>query len=291
MEQLLLHPTSAHQLKALQQSLPHAILISGADGVGKDTIAQQFVLQVFGSKAGVNNAGLLHITQESSPEIVGIGIGDVRTIRDFLNRKTTGTAQIRRIVLIASAHTMTSEAQNALLKTLEEPPADTMVILTANDPTALKQTIRSRTQQLLVMPVNQFEAEAYFTKAGYKTDAVQTAYYMSEGRVGLLKALLEDAKEHPLVGAIAEAKDILKMTSYERLLLVDGLSKDKEHLTLVLQGLERVVMSGLRQSADKNNAPAVKRFYHVSKHIQEAQEALSKSGNAKLVLTDLLLNV
>ena len=286
-EQLLLHSITARQLKGLQDSLPHAILISGADGVGKDIIARQFVLQIFGAKTGTNNAGLLHI----SPENNGVGIEEVRKIRDFLNRKTSGTATIRRVVLITCADTMTSEAQNALLKTLEEPPLDTIVILTANDPTALKQTIRSRSQQLCVMPVNQFDAETYFGKSGYAKSPVQKAYYMSEGRVGLLKAILEGAKDHPLVGAIAKAKEVLNMSQYDRLLIVDELAKDKERLALLLLGLERVIASGLHQAADKNNAVTAKKFYHISKQVQEAKTSISKNGNTKLVLTDLFLNL
>ncbi len=286
MEDLLLHPTTAHQLKALMQTLPHAVLISGATGAGKQAIAQQFVHEVFGSKSQ-NSPYLLSI----DPNPTSIGVEEVRKIKDFLNRKTTGSATIRRIVLISEAQTMTTEAQNALLKTLEEPPADTMVILTASDPTALKQTIRSRSQQLLVLPVSQEAAEDYFKTTGYTSKDIQTAYYMSDGRVGLLKALLEGAGDHELATAILEAKDLLKMPAYERLVQVDSLSKDRERLALIMQGLERVVSSGLRQAADKKSEPAVRKFYHVSKSIQEAQEAISKSGNAKLVLTDLFLQM
>lgn len=286
MEDLLLHPTTAHQLKALLQAQPHAILISGSTGTGKHAIAQQFVAQILGPET-INNPYILHI----SPETNGVSIEEIRKIRNFLNRKTSGKAKIRRIVLVTDSHTMTSEAQNALLKTLEEPPADTMVILTASDPTALKQTIRSRSQQLLVLPVSQESAEAYFKTAGYQNQDIQTAYYMSDGRVGLLKALLEGAGDHELVGAIAQAKELLKMPVYERLVQVDGLSKEKDHVALLMQGLERVVLSGLRQSADKKSEAAVKKFYHLSKSIQRAQEALGKNGNAKLVLTDLFLNM
>lgn len=285
MEDLLLHPTTAHQLKALLQALPHAILISGPAGTGKKMIAQQFVTEIFGTKA--NNPYLLRI----SPESFSIGVEEIRKLRDFLNRKTTGNGNIRRMILITDADTMTTEAQNAMLKTLEEPPADTMVILTASDLSALKQTIRSRSQLLLVMPVSQEAAEEHFKTAGYQQHAIQTAYYMSDGRVGLLGALLEGAEDHELVTAIAEAKELLKMPAYERLVQLDSLSKDKERLVLVMQGLERVVLSGLRQAADKKSEAAVRKFYHLSKSIQQTREAISKSGNAKLVLTDLFLNM
>ncbi len=287
MNNLLLHPTTEHQLTALLQSLPHAILISGGAGTGKQTISRIFASEVFGSKVTVNNPYFLHI----SPENSGVGIEEVRKIRDFLGRKTTGSSNIRRIVLVSDAHTMTSEAQNALLKTLEEPPADTVVILTANDPTALKQTIRSRAQQLLVLPISQVSAEAYFENSGYPKQAIQAAYFMSDGRVGLLKAILEGSEDHELVIAIAEAKELLKMGVYQRLLKIDLLTKEKERLSLVLQGLERVVISGLRQAAYKKNETAVRKFYKLGQMVQAAQDALGKNANAKIVLTDLFLNM
>lgn len=287
MNQLLLHPTTAHQFKALLEAQPHAILISGGAGTGKRTIAEQFVTEILGAAAPTNNPHLLVI----SPQANSIGVEDIRKIKSFLHRKTAGTATIRRVIVIDSAHTMTSEAQNALLKTLEEPPADTMVILTVHDPTALKQTIRSRSQQLLVLPVSQRAAEEYFKATGHPLKAIQTAYYMSDGRAGLLKALLEGADEHELVAAITEAKNVLKMPTYERLLKIDELSKQKDQLHLLLQGVERVVLSGLRLAADKNNAAVVKKFYELSKCTQQAQEALSKNGNTKAILTDLFLRM
>ncbi len=287
MNNLLLHPTTEHQLQALLQSRPHALLIFGPPGTGKGALADQFVERTLGAKSPVNNPYFLEI----SPAPASIGIESVRAIRDFLRRKTTGKTELRRIILLKEAQTMTEEAQNALLKTLEEPPADTMVILTASDPTALKATIRSRSQQLLVLPVSQEAAETYFKAAGYQQQAIQTAYYMSEGRVGLLKALLDGASDHELVRAIVQAKELLKTSSYDRLLQVDKLSKEKQQLAWLLQGLERVVTSGLGQAADKNKPDAVRKFYVLSKQIQQTQEALAKNANTKIVLTELFMNI
>ncbi len=287
MADLLLHPTTKHQLTTLLQSPPHAVLISGGAGVGKEAVADLLARQILSATAIANNPSVLHI----KPEEQSIGIESVRAIGNFLKRKTTGVNNIRRIVLITEAHRMSTEAQNALLKTLEEPPADTMIVLTADDPTALKPTVRSRSQHVLVLPVSLDQAEVFFKSGGHSQAAIQTAYYMSEGRAGLLAAMLEGSEEHELVAAIDQSKNLLQMTTYERLLQVETLSKQKLELVVLLQGLERVVLSGLRRAADKNNELAVKKFYRLSKQIQKAQEALARNGNAKIVLTDLFLNL
>ena len=283
---MLIHPVTARQLNALVSSKPQAILISGSAGSGKQTIAKKLSSDVLGRTLGENDPYFLNIFPEKS----SIGIESIRNIRSYLSRKSTGKAVIRRIILISDAHTMTTEAQNALLKTLEEPPTDTMVILTTDDLTALKLTIRSRSHQLQVLPIDEISALEYFKLKGSE-HAIRTAYYMSDGRIGLLSSLLEQASGHELVVAINDAKSLIQMSSYEKLLRVEALSKQKDQATLLLSGLERVVQSGLRQAANKNDETAVKKFYHLSKLVYSAQDLFSKSVNAKIVLTDLFINM
>ncbi len=282
----LLHPTTRHQLVALQQSLPHAILIHGNAGIGKKAIAEEFIANVVGD-VNENNPNILRII----PDGGSIGIEQVRSIRDYLKRKTSGKEAIRRVIFISNSHFLTTEAQNALLKTLEEPPKDTIVILTADDPTKLKQTIRSRTQQLIVLPVALQEVQEFYSLQGYKQPDILAAYYMSDGRAGLINAILNDSEEHELVRAISNAKQLLKQSSYERLTQIDAFIKDKENLATKLIGLERVVASGLRQAADKNNVGAVRKFYKISRLIERTKIALAANGNSKLMLTELFINL
>jgi DNA polymerase III subunit delta' len=70
-------------------------------------------------------------------------------IREVLERIQTGTHQGgRRVILLSPAEAMNSATANALLKTLEEPPADTVLLLVSNEPDRLLPTIRSRCQDL-----------------------------------------------------------------------------------------------------------------------------------------------
>ncbi len=286
MNNLLIHPTTNHQMETLIQAEPHSILIYGSEGSGKQAIAQVIALNVLDIQS-VANPRILYIKRDDT----SIGIDQVRTIREFLKRKTTGEKSIRRMIVIIDSHLMTDEAQNAILKTLEEPPKDTMILLTADDPTKLKHTIRSRTQQLIVLPVSKADAKTYFTNKKYKQQDIDSAFYMSDGRAGLMSSILNESDTHKLVIAIANAKQLLNQSKYERLLKIDTMIKDKINLKRDLVGLETIVSSGIRLAADKNNVELVRKFYSISKSIEKTKQELHENGNPKLLLTKLFLNI
>lgn len=285
MKDLLLHPTTRYHLEALLQSPPQGLLIVGQAGSGKQTVAETYISNILGVQSLSQHPYFLNIASSGN----SIGIDDIRQIRGFLNKKTTGTSPLRRAILIINAHDMTVEAQNALLKTLEEPPADTVVVLTTNDLTGLKPTIRSRLQSLHLMPSDQASALHYFEHKGLSGDAIQKAFFMSGGRVGLLSALLDNTLDHNLAKAINDAKEIIHMKAYERLLLVDSLSKQKEQTLQLLMGLERVAISGMRQAADKHNENLTRSFYTLSACVVAAKNMLDKNVNTKSVLSHLFM--
>lgn len=77
-----------------------------------------------------------------SPE-KSIGIEEIRVIQHFLSRKSLGN---HNTVIIENAHLLTLPAQHALLKTLEEPPANSLIYLVTTQPDSLLPTILSRCQ-------------------------------------------------------------------------------------------------------------------------------------------------
>ena len=285
MADMILHPATRVQWQAILKSLPHAILLTGDKGTGKKTLARHTASEILKCKRLDNYPYYLELL----PEKQTISIESIRGLRNFLGRKTTGSGAIRRVVLIGDAQAMTMEAQNALLKNLEEPPTDTIIIMTCSGINLLKPTIASRAQQITVKPIS--KAYALETISTYSAPAVTSAYYMSGGRVGLFMALLEQNTEHPLVAAIAQAKAMLKLTSYERLALVDGLSKQKQEVDLLLNGLLCVISSGLAQAAAKNNHMLTKKFRKLTRDILVASDNLSKTANTKLLLTHLFLQI
>ncbi|MEJ2453592.1 MAG: DNA polymerase III subunit delta' [Candidatus Thiodiazotropha sp.] len=174
-------PWQQGQWDRLQQArqqgrLPHALLFSGPRGVGKQRFALAFVQSVLchdsdaeGRPCGVcRHCHLLH--SGSHPDFQWVG-PDAESksgeIKIEAIRALTGGAALtaqsggHKVVMIEPAHRMNTAAANSLLKTLEEPTRDTLIILLTDQPARLLPTIRSRCQQVLFQAPTQADSLAW----------------------------------------------------------------------------------------------------------------------------------
>ncbi|MBC7287340.1 MAG: hypothetical protein H5T86_04695 [Armatimonadetes bacterium] len=114
-------------------------------------------------------------------------------IAQVITRASLGPSRGRRkVLIIARAETMNPEAGSRLLKTLEEPPGDTTLILTTSNPSALLPTLVSRCQRLTFHPVPVDELIAGLREKAPQADEtlIETAARLSSGRVGWALALV-----------------------------------------------------------------------------------------------------
>jgi DNA polymerase-3 subunit delta' len=287
MDELLIHPMTAGYLERLAKQPPHALILQGVVGIGKGTLARAYAGLLLGKKS-LANYPYFRVYQ---PGTTSLGIEQVRDVQKFLQLKTAGSAKIRRVVVLLDAQTMTVEAQNALLKVLEEPPSDTVIILTVSGELAMRPTIYSRSQMVEIKVPDLEAAEVYFKSKGFSEALIRRNYLLSGGATGLLAALLQQDTEHPLVAAIEQAKQLLQAKSFERLIMVDGLAKQKEALPQLLFACKRVAQAGLQQAAAKDQAAQTKHWYNSLQAVLSAEDALAKSANTKLLLDNLMLSL
>jgi len=145
------------------ERMPHALLLHGPDGVGKQLFAAVLAAGMFctGRRSGLTPCGVC-------PECALCRAGshpDLHWLRRPEDKKTIGVDAVReaceqlgmtslrsgyRVAIISPAHAMTTSAQNALLKTLEEPAARTLLVLVTSRPAILAATLRSRCQRIEV---------------------------------------------------------------------------------------------------------------------------------------------
>ncbi|HEY4161008.1 MAG TPA: DNA polymerase III subunit gamma/tau [Candidatus Saccharimonadales bacterium] len=141
------HVTKTLENAISQGKISHAYLFSGPRGVGKTSIARILAHEING----------LPYDDEAHLDIIEIDAASNRRIdeiRDLRERVNTAPASAKyKVYIIDEVHMLTKEAFNALLKTLEEPPAHVVFILATTEAHKLPETILSRTQHYTLRPV------------------------------------------------------------------------------------------------------------------------------------------
>jgi DNA polymerase-3 subunit delta' len=181
--------------------LAHALLFAGADGIGKRSVALAFAAwvhcaEVDGTTASSDACGACascrQIAAGSHPDVQlvsvasgkkEIGVDRIRELKRFMQlRPMLG---MTKVAIIDEAPLLTVAAQNALLKTLEEPPDHSLLILVASNPDALLPTVRSRCQRLRFTPLPvELVARIVASAAGIDTAAARELAVLAEGSPG-----------------------------------------------------------------------------------------------------------
>lgn len=170
------HESQWQQFSRLQQQqqLPHALLLSGQKGIGKQqftrAMAQRLLCEqpmafacghckschLFSAESGVHPDLLVIGPEDKSTQIK---IDQVRRILDFDSKTAQITA--RKVVIIGPAESMNLNAANALLKCLEEPSGDSILLLTTHSHHRVLPTIFSRCRHSILQGADRHQADAF----------------------------------------------------------------------------------------------------------------------------------
>ena len=283
MEDLLWHPSTKEELSAFAQNPSHALLISGERGSGKLSAARALSAAVLNTDEAKLDSRpyFMHI----APKNGSIKIDTVRTIEKFLLLKVPFESQsINRTILIEDADLMGTEAQNAILKHLEEPPAKTLFILTCADINALLTTIVSRANHIRIRKPSHRALIDYFTRFNYSETQIETSVLMSDRLPGLTKQLMDQSGKHSLTEAVDYAKQLLASEPYERLVIIGKHSKDNQlavdTLKLIQQMSSIVLSKGIK----------TKKWQLATEAAYKAETRLINKANPKLVLSSFALS-
>lgn len=154
-EKILGHHSQQEFLQTLWTSgrLPHALLFTGPEGIGKRQVAEQLAGQILGDLPLKNHPDFILL----EPEEGRLKIGMIRELKHTLAFPPLKGHV--RVVLMDDAHTLNAAAANALLKVLEEPPPGTHILLVTHAPGWLPRTIVSRCQNIRFSPLQNSDLE------------------------------------------------------------------------------------------------------------------------------------
>jgi DNA polymerase-3 subunit delta' len=185
-----------------QHRLAHAYLISGPAGSGKRRVAAALASTVNGTDPGDVFSTNAHDVFIAEPESRSrrILIGQIRELQHALQMRATGGR--RKVAIVSEADRLQPQAANAFLKTLEEPPNDSLLLLLSAMPEALPDTVVSRCIAIplasgngdVALPQESELVELLRDVANERTWGVQQAYRVAQGVQRLLGAIREDVK-------------------------------------------------------------------------------------------------
>lgn len=287
MTDLLIHPKNSAQIDGITLRPPQALLIHGKQGSGKETLAHTIASSITGSDISANP-----YVRIINPDDKSISIDEVRGLQQFLKLKVPATEElnVNRLVLVINAERLNHEAQNALLKTLEEPPVGTMIILTTSDADKMLATIKSRTSMLGVLPVTEAQATEHYRSSGVSSAVVTKNYALSQGQVGLLNSLINQ-ESHPLLDSVNLAKQILAEKPGQRLLRTADITKDKSEVKNLLDALLRITHAGLFAASRAGSVKNISSWSAKQAEVVRAIELFGKNAQPKLVMDNLFLSI
>jgi DNA polymerase-3 subunit delta' len=252
-------------------SLPPSLIFAGPEGVGKRMAAVALAQLVNCRKVDSTGdacgkcAACTRIARNVYSDVLIVEPGDtgaikIDQIREAIDRTAYRPFEGRlRVVIIDGADAMQPESQNALLKTLEEPPSASMFVLVTSRPDVLLPTVRSRCQRLRFGRLTGAEVADVLVRAhDYDQAEAQAAASVADGSVG---AALEGGSEGivearttaaAVLSGIASAPDARRRLDSARKLLGGG---DRDELVRRLRALASMLrdLGAIRSRADERH--------------------------------------
>lgn len=273
------HQKQRQYLRRLAEldKIPHALLFSGPEKVGKKTIALEFAKSLVGESRG-QHPDLILVSPEDGGE--EIKIAQIRDLIWKLSLKPYSAPV--KIAVIDGVDKMTGDAQNCFLKTLEEPKERTFLILITEHQEGLLATILSRCQIIKFYPVSGKEIGDYLKEKGLNQPAIGEIMDSATGLPGrAIEIFLEPQKLAEIKKTAGELQEIMEKDLAYRFQQAKILA-EKDNLREIL----KIWQNCLRKSLFMNkNFAILKQLQNVNYLIQNT------NVNRKLALEILMLEI
>ncbi len=245
-----------------ENRLPHAVLIEGDKGVGKKTLSKFLSLAAVCSEqnAPCGNCRNCHLAgSDNHPDITVISPGDgkknitVAQIRSLRNEAYVKPhMSYRRVFVITQADTMNEQAQNALLKVLEEPPGAVIFILIAEAKAQLLDTVISRCTVLSLVPPEIPVAIDYISSAtDYSKDQIKDAVALFGGNIGDTLDALGGGGTKAQTSAAEFLKALLSKNEAEMLKITLPFEKNRVEADMLLKEIKLCVANEIKKNYNK----------------------------------------
>lgn len=266
----------------------HSYLFLGTSGIGKKLIAREFAKMIL-CKGEEKYCGTCKSCiefdsnnnpdfQEIEPDGNNIKIEQIREMQ----RKIVEQPIIsnRKVYIIDNADLMTREAQNCLLKTLEEPPEFVNIILIGSNESNFLSTIKSRCMILKFDTIPDKEIKKYLKEKYELQDVAESIIEASSGSIG--KAELLKDKQELYVAIDKVINDIEKMDLIDTLKNADIIYKSQDDKQEILEYINIILFEKSKQN---------KKYLNCIDIVEDAKKRLKANSNYNMTIDNMIMTI
>jgi len=237
------------------------------------------------------NTGKTELIDINMPGTSDSDILSIDQIRFLKSVSPSTDTSVTTIFALHNYQAATTEAQNAFLKILEEPPAGTIFVLLCTSEKNLLKTIKSRAQPCDIQTINTEEAIKTLC-AHYEVEDIEPFKKIAlafNGSLDLIDIVLQDndklVKSNKI---ISDAKDITGSNVGSRIGILNDYYKDLEATAMLLTVIEVILSFNIRPDIPPDKISETQQSI---KAVNFARESISRNGNPKIILDNLILEL
>ena len=223
-----------------QGKASHSYLFVGPEGIGKKLIAQEFATLIL-NKDIINNPDFDIIIPDGN----SLKIEQIRELQKRIQEKPI--ASQKKVYIIDDAEKMTTESQNALLKTLEEPPEFATIILISSNENAFLATIKSRCMIIHFQKLNDNQIKNYMSNNYGLKNVNQNMLDIFQGSIKKAISLKDKIEQYKIiediVDSIEKQKDLIEISK-----IAEPLYKTKEEINEMLEYMNIIFIKKAKEN-------------------------------------------
>ena len=272
-----------------QDKVSHSYLFVGIEGIGKQMIAKEFAQMILCTSDTIKGChqckSCIEFQSENHPDFLyiepdgnSIKIEQIRYLQRKIQEKPIISNQ--KVYIINDADRMTTEAQNCLLKTLEEPPEYSTIILIGSNENAFLNTIKSRCMIISFQPIPSNEIKKYIEET-YGISSVSPnmlqAFQGSIGKAVVLKDKQDSYQKIEEMIKQLDKKDILDI-----LTLGEELYTNRDEIKNILEYINIILFNLAKENIKYINCIPI---------IEDTKKRLNQNGNYDMCIDNMIFNM
>ena len=272
-----------------EEKILHSYMFVGIEGIGKQMIAKKFAQMILctnGGRKGCNTCkSCIEFTSNNNPDFLyiepdgnNIKIEQIRYLKRKIQEKPI--ISNRKVYIINDADKMTTEAQNCLLKTLEEPPEYSTIILIGSNQNLFLNTIKSRCMIISFKPIETELIKKYLEEKYEMFNTSSSMLETFQGSIGkaiILKDKKEQYEKIEMMIKNLDKKDIIDILN-----LGEEIYKSKDDIIDILEYINVILLKLAKEEA---------KYVKCINIVEDTKKRLKQNANYDMCIDNMILNM